>query len=105
MVSFMAESKIEIVTTFLKAFGRQDIDSAMSHIAPDVEWHYHVGTRPVIGSENVRKVLNKLGQHQIDSRWRGRGLPQPHGSPRTSAVHGRLRLRRRQPDHCMARLL
>jgi len=70
MVSFMAESKIEIVTTFLKAFGRQDIDRAMSHIAPDVEWHYHVGTRPVIGSEHVRKVLNKLGQHQIDSRWR-----------------------------------
>jgi limonene-1,2-epoxide hydrolase len=66
----MDESKINIVTACLEAFGRKDIDGAMSHIAPDIEWHYHVGTRPVAGRENMRKVLTKLGQHQLDSRWR-----------------------------------
>ncbi len=66
----MTESKIEIITAVMKAFGRQDIDSAMSRIAPDVEWHYHVGTRPVIGHDNMRKVLTKLGGHQLDSQWR-----------------------------------
>lgn len=66
----MDESKINIVTACLQAFGRKDIDRAMSHIAPHIEWHYHVGTRPVTGRDNMRKVLTKLGQHQLDSRWR-----------------------------------
>jgi len=66
----MSESKIEIVTAVLKAFGSHDIDGAMNHIAPDIEWHYHVGTRPVVGSDTMRKVLTKLGEHQRDSRWR-----------------------------------
>lgn len=66
----MAESKIDILTALLKAFGEHDVDQAVSYMAPDVEWHYHVGTRPVIGRENVRKVLDKLGRHQRDSRWR-----------------------------------
>ncbi len=66
----MDQSKISIVTACLDAFGRKDVDEAMVHIAPDIEWHYHVGTRPVIGRDNMRKVLTKLGQHQLDSKWR-----------------------------------
>lgn len=66
----MDESKISIVTACLEAFGRKDVDGAMSYVAPDIEWHYHVGTRPVIGREAMAKVLAKLGQHQLDSRWR-----------------------------------
>lgn len=66
----MDESKISIVTACLEAFGRKDVDGAMSHVAPDIEWHYHVGSRPVIGRDTMRKVLTKLGEHQLDSRWR-----------------------------------
>lgn len=66
----MDQSKISVVTACLEAFGRKDIDGAMSHIAPSIEWHYHVGTRPVTGHDNMRKVMTKLAQHQLDSRWR-----------------------------------
>ena len=66
----MDESKISIVTACLEAFGRKDIDGALAHVAEDIEWHYHVGSRPVIGRDTMGKVLTKLGQHQRDSRWR-----------------------------------
>ena len=64
------DTRIGIVTTVLEAFGRQDLDSVLAHIAPDIEWHYHVGTQPVVGRDTMAKVLAKLGAHQRDSRWR-----------------------------------
>ncbi len=66
----MDESKISIVTACLDAFGRKDIDGVMRHVAPDITWHYHVGTRPVVGRDTMGKVLSKLVEHQLDSRWR-----------------------------------
>lgn len=66
----MPETRIDIVRAIFEAFGRHDIDGVLDHIAPDIVWHYHVGTRPVIGRENMARVLTKLGQHQRDSRWR-----------------------------------
>jgi len=65
-----SSDRAEIVRAIMEAWGRHDIDSVLSHVADDVEWHYHVGSRPVQGRDNMRKVLDKLQHHQLQSRWR-----------------------------------
>jgi len=62
--------RIDIVRSIMEAWGRHDIDTVLAHVADDVEWHYHVGSRPVQGSADMRKVLDKLQHHQLQSRWR-----------------------------------
>lgn len=52
------------------AWGRHDIDELLTHISPDIIWHYQVGSRPVIGLEKMQKMLDRLKDHQLDSRWR-----------------------------------
>jgi limonene-1,2-epoxide hydrolase len=66
----MPESRIDVVRAVMEAWGRHDIDGVLAHMAPDIEWHYQVGSRPVRGVEPMRKVLEKLQHQQHDSRWR-----------------------------------
>lgn len=63
-------SRIEVVKAVMGAWRRHDIDELLSHMAPEVVWHYQVGSRPVEGVDNMRKVLDKLQHHQRESRWR-----------------------------------
>ena len=62
--------RVEIVRAIMAAWGRHDIDAVLAHVADDIEWHYHVGSRPVRGRDDMRKVLEKLQHHQLESRWR-----------------------------------
>jgi limonene-1,2-epoxide hydrolase len=66
----MSGSRIEVVQAVMAAWGRHDVDELLGHMAKDVQWHYQVGSRPVHGVDNMRKVLDKLKTHQLDSRWR-----------------------------------
>lgn len=54
----------------MAAWGRHDIDELLTHIDQDVVWHYQVGSRPVKGRDTMRKMLERLKEHQLDSRWR-----------------------------------
>lgn len=62
--------RIETVKAVMAAWARHDIDELMSHMHPDVEWHYQVGSRPAVGADAMRKILDKLQHHQLESRWR-----------------------------------
>ncbi len=66
----MARTKIEVVQELFRAWGRHDVDTIIGLMAADVEWHYHVGSPPVNGVDAMRKVLDRLKNHQIDSTWR-----------------------------------
>ncbi|MDG2111397.1 MAG: limonene-1,2-epoxide hydrolase family protein [Actinomycetota bacterium] len=62
--------RIDIVKAIMGAWRGHDIDGVLGHMAPDVVWHYHVGSRPVEGVDNMAKVLGKLQHQQLDSHWR-----------------------------------
>jgi len=62
--------QVETVAAVMGAWGRKDLDALLSHISPDIIWHYQVGSRPVIGIEAMTKMLNRLKDHQLHSKWR-----------------------------------
>ncbi len=66
----MSDGRIETIKTVMGAWARHDIDELLNHIDEDIEWHYQVGSRPVIGRDNMRKMLERLKDHQLDSQWR-----------------------------------
>ncbi|MDA3040158.1 MAG: nuclear transport factor 2 family protein [Actinomycetota bacterium] len=65
----MASPRLEIVLQIVAAWRSHDIDTVVGHLADDVEWHYHVGSRPIIGVVGVRKTLDRLAGHQLDVAW------------------------------------
>lgn len=66
----MTNTKITIIEAALAAWGRHDIDELLAHVSDDIEWHYQVGSKPVVGRAKMRKLLERLKDHQLDSQWR-----------------------------------
>ena len=47
----------------------QDDKAFLDLLTDDVEYHYHVGTRPLIGKEWVQKFLIKYREVTSDAHW------------------------------------
>ena len=63
----------ELIDTFhaaMQANEAQDDDKFLSFLTDDIEYHYHVGTRPLIGKEWVRKFLKTYRQVTSNMSWR-----------------------------------
>lgn len=54
----------------MKASREQNTEAFLSHLTDDVEYHYHVGSRPLLGKEWVRKFLDKYRTITADVVWR-----------------------------------
>ncbi|MGH8287244.1 MAG: nuclear transport factor 2 family protein [Steroidobacteraceae bacterium] len=54
----------------MKASHEQNTEAFLSHLTDDVEYHYHVGSRPLLGKEWVRKFLVKYRTITADVVWR-----------------------------------
>lgn len=63
-------SGIEVVNGIIAAWKDGDIDAVLEHLAEDVVYHYHVGSRPLRGRDAVRRFLEKFGSGQTQIRWR-----------------------------------
>jgi len=63
-------SHIDIVNGLIEHWKKLDVDGALSCLSDDIEYHYLVGERPLIGKDWVRKFLEKFGQGQSEIRWR-----------------------------------
>jgi limonene-1,2-epoxide hydrolase len=63
-------SRLDVVKAVMGAWARHDVDELLTHIHPEIEWHYQVGSRPVNGVDAMRKLLDRLKDHQLDSKWR-----------------------------------
>lgn len=63
-------SHIEIVNGLIADWQRADIEGVLSRLSDDVEYHYLVGERPLIGKDWVRRFLLKFGSGQTEIRWR-----------------------------------
>ena len=57
--------KMAMIEALMQANVDRDDEKLMGFLTDDIEYHYHVGTRPLIGKEWVQKFLNKyLGTGQ-----------------------------------------
>jgi limonene-1,2-epoxide hydrolase len=63
-------SKLETVQAVMQANADQDDEKFLSFLSDDIVYHYHVGSRPLIGKEWVQKFLNKYRQITADVSWR-----------------------------------
>ena len=61
---------IEIVQQVIEAWKRRDVDAVLELLDEDVVYHYHVGSRPLVGKVIVRRFLEKFGAGQHEIRWR-----------------------------------
>ena len=48
----------------------KDDAAFLSHLSDDIEYHYHVGSRPLIGKEWVQKFLTKYREVTAEATWR-----------------------------------
>ena len=62
--------KIDVVNEVIESWKNADIDGVLNCLSDDVEYHYLVGARPLVGKDWVRRFLNKFGAGQTDIRWR-----------------------------------
>ena len=62
--------KIDIINQVRKASLEKDHESFLSHLTNDIEYHYHMSSRPLLGKEWVQKFLNKYDSIATDVVWR-----------------------------------
>ena len=63
--------KRAVVEAIIDAWKNKDIDGVLAQLCDDVEYHYLVGERPLIGKDWVRKFLERFGGHIGETNnWR-----------------------------------
>jgi limonene-1,2-epoxide hydrolase len=62
-------SKLEIVNAVMQANMDQDDEQFLGYLTDDIEYHYHMGSRPLLGKEWVQKFLNKYREITADVKW------------------------------------
>ena len=62
--------KMAIVEALREASINRDDEAFLSHLTDDIEYHYHMGSRPLLGKEWVQKFLNKYHAITDDVVWR-----------------------------------
>jgi limonene-1,2-epoxide hydrolase len=66
----MMSEKMAMIEALMQANADRDDEKFMGFLTDDIEYHYHVGTRPLIGKEWVQKFLNKYREVTADVMWR-----------------------------------
>lgn len=61
---------LETVEQLIETWKSLDVEGVLALLTDDVEYHYAVGERPLIGKDWVRRFLEKFGQGQSEIRWR-----------------------------------
>src|ERR1700722_12931153 len=69
VVQARAEAKIETLRRLQQALVARDKAAFLGFFAPDVEYHYHVGTRPLIGVDWVEKFITKYWTDNSGATW------------------------------------
>jgi limonene-1,2-epoxide hydrolase len=63
------EPKIAVLRRLQQTITQKNLDAVLAFFAPDVEYHYHVGTRPLVGREWVGKFFLKYWANNTNSTW------------------------------------
>jgi limonene-1,2-epoxide hydrolase len=62
--------KMEIINALRDASLSKNHEAFLSHLTDDIEYHYHMSSRPLIGKEWVQKFLSKYDSITKDVVWR-----------------------------------
>ncbi|WEK58150.1 MAG: nuclear transport factor 2 family protein [Candidatus Brevundimonas phytovorans] len=60
---------IELLRQLMVASEARDTPAFVGAFAPDVEYHYHVGSRPLIGRDWVEKFITKYWANHTETKW------------------------------------
>ncbi len=63
-------AKTDTLKTIMQANLAKDTEAFLSHLTDDVEYHYHMSSRPLLGKEWVRRFIEKYRCVTADSTWR-----------------------------------
>ena len=61
---------MKIVEDVMRANREDDDEAFLGYLTDDIEYHYHMGSRPLLGKEWVAKFLNKYREITDDVLWR-----------------------------------
>ena len=64
----MSEKKA-VIDSVMRATQAQDDEAFLSHLTDDIVYHYHVGSRPLIGKDWVKKFLGRYRETVSDATW------------------------------------
>jgi limonene-1,2-epoxide hydrolase len=64
-----SDSKLQVLEALQLANLRKDKAAVLALVTPDVEYHYHVGSKPLIGPEKLGKFLDHHWGHTKDAVW------------------------------------
>ncbi|MDG2288359.1 MAG: nuclear transport factor 2 family protein [Woeseiaceae bacterium] len=62
--------KMKIINAIRDASLSKNHEAYLSHLTDDIEYHYHMSSRPLIGKEWVQKFLTKYESIAKDVVWR-----------------------------------
>ena len=63
------EAKIDTLRRLQATMAAKDKKAFLEFFAPDVVYHYHVGSRPLVGREWVSKFVDKYWRDNSGARW------------------------------------
>lgn len=61
---------IDTIYEIMQISHKQDDELFLTFLTDDIEYHYHVGSRPLLGKQWVRKFLKKYREFTTDAQWR-----------------------------------
>ncbi len=61
--------KIDAVRHLIACWERRDVDAVLDCLAEDVEYYWHIGSRPVLGKKTMRKFLTNYSGNYDQKRW------------------------------------
>jgi limonene-1,2-epoxide hydrolase len=63
------QDKIELVKNLQRAAHSRDRATLLAMVTPDLEYHYHVGSKPVKGPEGLGRFLDGYWSRYKDGTW------------------------------------
>lgn len=64
-------NRFRIYLQVIEAWKKKDIDAVLSHLAPDIVWHYAAAIAPPAhGHKGAREFLETFGKRVGEVRWR-----------------------------------
>ncbi len=61
--------KIEAIRHLIACWEQRDIDAVLECLTDDIEYFWHIGSRPVKGKATMRKFLNNYSGNYDQKRW------------------------------------
>ena len=55
--------------TLMDAWRRKDLAGVLDCVTDDVEYHFHVGTRPIVGKATFETFIKRLSEQQREVGW------------------------------------